>query len=57
MGAGASAYASVDAALADGKTQEEVDAFHARYVAALVSLYDRHKGTYYGAAAASLEVF
>ena len=29
-------------------TAEQVNAFHAKYVAALVALYDRHKVDYYG---------
>ena len=40
-------------------TEEQVNEFHARYVAALVALYDRHKVTYYGekAADAALEIW
>ena len=41
-------------------TTEQVDEFHAKYVEALVSLYDRHKVNYYGAtegAGARLEIW
>ena len=40
-------------------TEEQVNEFHARYVAALIALYDRHKVTYYGekAAGAALEIW
>ena len=37
-------------------TNEQVREHHARYVAALTELYDRHKVQYYGAAAASAKL-
>ena len=39
-------------------TEKDVDEFHERYVAALIALYDRHKGCYGKASAdASLEIW
>ena len=41
-------------------TEADVNEHHARYIAALTELYDRHKATYYGEAAAanmSLEIW